>query len=1016
MCALAFGARVLGPTGAHAQNTTPRSTTPAAAESPAPKQSATEIPTPSPTPTPINWSTDPILKRFVWRGIGPASMGGRIDDISVVESNPYIIYVGFATGGVWKSTNNGTTFQPIFDTYSTASIGDVEVSQSDPNIVWVGTGETNNRQSSSFGDGIYKSTDAGATFKKMGLEDSQTIARIVMDPKNPNIVFVAVLGHLFSPNKERGIYKTTDGGKTWSNINFINEDTGFTDLIMDPSDNKTLYAASYQRRRTSWGFNGGGPGSAIWNTTDAGRTWKKIEGNGLPDGMLGRIGLDISRSNPNIIYAQIEVGPRQVAAAEEQAISQRVITPNPSGSPSPSPVAAANPTANPKESGVWRSDDKGKSWRVVSNQNDRPMYFSQIRVDPKNAENVYVAGINFSRSTDGGKTFKSLSGIPHPDHHAIWIDPNNPKHIILGNDGGLNVSYDQGETWEYLNTIPSAQFYAVAADLRKPYYVYGGLQDNGTWGVPSRTRHPDGITNADWFQTVYGDGFYVQIDPTDYATVYGESQDGKLVRLDLSNGLTVNIRPLGNPSGRGSPMQRSAQSIPKDEPTSATLPAPLAMAERQLVGVQTVEADRLPRSVQGTLNAPGGTNVIPPPAAGEDYRFNWNTPLAISPHNPRILYAGGNRLFKSLNRGDTWTASADLTKHIDRSTLPIMGVSGREPMLSKNDGVYSYGSVVTLAESPKVPGVVWVGTDDGNVQVSRDGGATWNNVSENVPGIGDKYHISRVEPSHFDGATCYLAVDGHRFDDPKPYAFVTRDYGATWLPIANNLPPVGNVNVIREDPVNKELLYVGTEYGLFVSLSGGSQWQRFMSGMPTTRVDDILVHPRDNDLIVGTHGRGIFILDDVTPLQQLSIKVVDSDAYLFEVRPATLWLRDMRLNRAPMGARTFRGANPPEGTAISYYLKSSPAGDVKIEISDYRGRTVSTIVGTKNSGINRIQWNMRGNPPPPPATFSGVRTLSSDFVNQGPLLEAGTYLVRLLVGGKAYTTKVVIEADTPLSQ
>ena len=512
-------------------------------------------PSPSPTPTPINWSDDPMLRRFVFRGIGPASMGGRIDDIAVVDTNPYIIYVGFATGGVWKSVNNGTTWQPIFDTYSSSSIGDIAVCQSAPDIVWVGTGEANNRQSSSLGEGIYKSTDAGKTFTNMGLRESQSIARIVIDPKDANTVYVAVLGHLFGPNKERGIYKTSDGGRTWTNIKFIDEDTGFTDLVMDASDSKTLYAASYQRRRTSWGFNGGGPGSGIWKTTDAGKTWKKLEGSGLPVGLLGRIGLDASRSNPNIVYAQMEVGASTGTGGEEPVVGGGGPSPIPSPSPSPSPAAspsgspAASPTPtppDPKKSGVWRSDDKGRTWRVVSNENNRPMYYSQIRVHAKNPENVYVGGLNFSKSTDGGKTFKSLQpGIAHSDHHAIWIDPANGNHIMIGNDGGLDVSYDEGATWEFVNTIPAAQFYAVAADMRKPYYVYGGLQDNGSWGGPSQTRNQAGITNADWFRVGGGDGFYAQVDPTDYNTVYSESQNGAMSRIDLRTGRSVSIRPAG---------------------------------------------------------------------------------------------------------------------------------------------------------------------------------------------------------------------------------------------------------------------------------------------------------------------------------------------------------------------------------------------------------------------------------------------------------------------------------------
>ena len=815
----------------YSQNQTPQTPAPAAAAAQSPR------PSPSPTPTPINWSTDPMLKRFVFRSIGPASMGGRIDDIAVVEQNPYTIYVAFATNGVWKSTNNGTTFQPIFDTYSTHSVGDIAIAPSDPNIVWVGTGEPNNRQSSSFGDGIYKSTDAGKTFTKMGLEDSQTIGRIVIDPKDPNIVYAAVIGHLFGPNKERGVYKTTDGGKTWTNVKFIDEDTGFTDIAMDASDSKILYAASYQRRRTNFGFNGGGPGSGIWKTIDAGKTWKKLEGGGLPEGVLGRIGLDISRSNPNIVYAQMEVGASTGTGGEESTFGGQVA---PSPSPSPAASASATPTPspsaspspgppNPKRHGVWRSDDKGKTWRIVSNENNRPMYYSQIRVDPKNPETVYVGGLNFSKSTDGGKTFRSLqAGIAHVDNHAIWVNPANSDHLLVGNDGGLNVSYDQGATWEFINTIPAAQFYAIGVDMRKPYYVYGGLQDNGSWGGPSMTRNQQvGITNADWYRVAGGDGFYTQIDPTDHNIVYAESQGGNMQRLDLRTGRSVSIRPRGVPQRRGTGQaqgQGRQGATPSASPSASPETSPTPDTAAQLA--QFAAAQGFGGFGQGGLQS----NVVPTPPVGETYRFYWSTPIHLSPHNPRVVYAGGNRLFRSLDRGDTWTATPDLTKAIDRSTLPIMGVSGKDPMASKHDGYSGYGYIVTVAESPKMPGIIWVGTDDGNIQVSRDGGATWTNVSKNVPGIGDTYHISRVEPSRYDAGTCYLAVDGHRLDDLKPYLFVTKDYGATWTSIVNNLPKWGTVNVVKEDPRNKDLLYVGTEFGLYISLNGGRRMEAVYVG------------------------------------------------------------------------------------------------------------------------------------------------------------------------------------------
>jgi len=946
-------------------------------------------------------------------------MGGRIDDIVCVDSNSYICYVGFATGGVWKTTNNGTTFTPVFDTYSTSSIGDIAIAPSNPDIVWVGTGEANNRQSSSFGDGIYKSTDAGKTFTRMGLENSQTIARIVIDPKDPNVVYVAVLGHLFGPNKERGIYKTTDGGKSWTNVKFIDEDTGFTDLVMDAADNKTLFAASYQRRRTSWCFNVGGAGSGLWKTTDAGKSWTRVQGSGFPEGILGRIGIDTSRSSPNVIYAQIEVGASTGTGGEEQTFGGGG---NPT--PTPTPTPTGSPTPDPKKHGVWRSDDKGKTWRVVAScfnaggctENNRPMYYSQIRVDPSNAENVFVGGLNFSRSTDGGKTFKSLQpGIAHSDHHAIWIDPKNGKHMLIGNDGGLDVSYDQGDTWEFINTIPAAQFYAVAVDMRKPYYVYGGLQDNGSWGGPSQTRNNAGITNSDWFRTGGGDGFYAAADPNDPYIIYSESQNGNMTRIDMRTGRNTAIRPR-------TPPRRGGGGGGGRRPGAGPSPSPEASPQQDPQAALAAFAAAQGFGGFGGLNA--ASNVVPPPAATETFRFYWNTPIVMSPHNSSILFVGGDRFFKSLNRGDTWTASGDLTKKLDRNTLSIMGVKGSEPMASKNDGYTSYGYVVTIGESPMMPGILWAGTDDGNVQLSRDGGSTWTNVAKNVPILssspGDLYHITRIEPSRYDAGTAYLAVDGHRFDDMKPYLYVTRDYGATWSSVAGNLP-LGSVNVIREDPKNKDLLYAGTEFGLYISIDGGREWKEFMSGMPRVRVDDLLIHPRDNDLIVGTHGRGIYILDDISALQQLtSAKVLDKDVHLFDVRPGVQWYNDIRLGRYTGGSKLYRGNNPAPGTAISYYLKAVPTTDVKITISDYSGKVVRNLTGTKEVGINRIQWNMRGDPLPRPANLpqgfgggggGGGGGGFGGLFNLGPALEAGTYAVKMSVNGKDYTTKVVIEPD-----
>ena len=980
---------------------------PAQTPPPAAQQAQPALPPEPPPPPPINQSDDPLLKTFVWRSIGPASMGGRIDDIVGVEGNPSIFYVGFATGGAWKTVNNGTTFTPIFDTYPTSSVGDIAIAPTNPDIIWVGTGEPNNRQSSSFGDGIYKSTDGGKTFTNMGLKDTQSIARVVIDPKDPNIVYVAAVGRLFAANEERGIFKTIDGGKTWQKVKYIDADTGFTDLVMDPADPRTLYAASYQRRRAPWGFNGGGPGSGIWKTTDAGKTWTRLSGNGLPDSpIIGRIGLDVSRSKPTVVYAQIEVGASGGTGAGVTA--EGLPQPPGQGGFGGGGFGQQPPAGppDPKKSGVWRSDDKGKTWRLTANNNNRPMYYSQIRVDPSNPEIVYTMGGPFHKSIDGGKTFKVVQGIAHSDHHALWINPRNPNHLILGNDGGLDVSYDQGETWEYVNTIAAGQFYAVSADMQKPYYVCGGLQDNGSWCGPSAVRRQSGILNEDWFRVGGGDGFDTQNDPTDWTVLYSESQDGNTNRLDLRTGRTMSIRPRAPQAPRQPAGQAGGQpGAPGARPGGA--PAAGAPAGAGAIDPETMAQLAQQFGFGGQTNP----NIVPTPPAGEQYRFYWNTAFVISAHNPRVIYLGGDRLFRSMDRGQTWTMSADLTRNISRFTRPIMGVGGDKPMASKHDGAAAYSNIVTLAESPVVPGILWVGTNDGNVQVSRDGGDTWKNVTASIKGVPDETHVSRVETSHFDAGTCYVTFDGHRTDDHKPYVFVTKDFGETWASIAANLP-TGNVNVIREDRKNRNLLFLGTEYALYVSANGGKEWKRFMTGLPTVRIDDILVHPRDNDLIVGTHGRSVYIVDDITALQALTEEVTAKDVHLFDARPGTLWYNDTRLARQTGGAKYFAGQNPEQGTVISYYLKAAPAGDVTISISDITGRVVRTIQGTKNAGLNRLPWDFRGNPPARPANLpEGMPGQFGRALRQGPPVEVGTYLVKLSAGGKDLTTRVVVEVD-----
>ncbi len=985
---VALGLAALSWDGVSAQASQVQAATPAAAQAPAPARPATP-----PPPPPINESADPNLKSFRWRSIGPANMSGRIDDFAVQEDNPSVYYIGFATGGIWKTTNNGTTFTPIFDTYSTHSIGDIAIAPSDPRILYVGTGEPNNRQSSSFGDGVFKSTDGGQTFVNVGLRETQSIARVIVHPTNPNIVYVAAVGHLFGPNKERGLYKTIDGGKTWTNTNVINEDTGFIDAVMDPRNPDTLYASSYQRRRTPHGFNGGGPHSGIWKTTNGGKTWTRLVGNGLPDGggILGRIGLDLCRTKPNVIYAQIEVGASPGTGANVGPDGKQA----PVGGGRAGQAGAAGQAGqagrgqaqaaegpDPKKSGVWRSDDGGKTWRVVSNTNDRPMYYSKIKVDPGNPDVVFLGGAPAFKSVDGGKTFKTLQNLAHSDHHAIWIDPKNGQHVMYGNDGGLNVSYDQGETWDFINTMAVGQFYAISADMRRPYYVCGGLQDNGSWCGPSAKRNTVGILNADWFRVGGGDGFYTQQDPTDWTVVYAESQDGAVNRLDLKTGRTTSIRPRAPRAGGPNPAQVAQMAA------------------------------------QFGMTAPAtASNIVPEPPAGEQFRFFWNTPTVLSPHNPSVVWVGGNRLFKSLNRGDVWTMSADLTKNLSRFTSPIMGVAGDVPMASKHDGVGTTSVITTVAESPVVPGVVWAGTNDGNLQVSRDGGVTFTNVYDNIKGAPAGAHVTRVEPSHFDAGTCYVAIDAHRTDDHAPYLFVTRDYGKTWRSVAANLPS-GHISVVREDLKNRNLLFVGNEYGLQISLDGGMSWKPFMTGLPVVPINDILIHPRDNDLIIGTHGRSIWIVDDITALQQLTDAAKAADATLFTPRAGVLWRTDITQAVTVGGNKHFRGENPAQGTWISYHLKSGATGPVKLTIADVAGKIVREFADASNdAGLNRVFWNLRGNPP---AAAQGGRGgagggTGGGFGGRGgqggPALEAGAYLVKLTVNGKDYTTRVVIEAD-----
>jgi photosystem II stability/assembly factor-like uncharacterized protein len=846
---------------------------------------------------------DSTFKNLQWRAIGPANMGGRIDDIAVVENNPSIIYVGAATGGLWRSTNAGTTWDPIFDDQGSTSIGDVAIAPSDPNIVWVGTGEPNNRQSSSWGDGVYRSLDGGATWQNVGLRDSKHIGRVVIDPHNPNTVYVAALGHLWGPNKERGLYKTTDGGKTWSNVLFIDEDTGVTDVAIDLQSPMTLYAAAYQRRRTPWGFNGGGPHSGLYKTIDGGATWTRLT-EGLPEGATGRIGIDIYKSNPNIVCAIIE---------------------NAKG-------------------GVFRSEDRGATWKKMGDLDSRPMYYSQIRIDPNNDQRIWQLAAQMYVSEDGGKTWSTtvVTRI-HGDYHAMWIDPTNSNHMLTGSDGGVHQSYDRGRSWDFINTIPLGQFYEISVDNQKPYWVYGGLQDNGSWAGPSGTLNQEGITNDDWYRTGGGDGFYSQVDPSDPSIIYVESQNGSVSRLEMKTTQRRSIKPEAKPNE--------------------------------------------------------------PP-----YRFDWNSPIVISPHNNHTIYFGGNRVFKSTDRGDSWSASEDLTKNQDREKLPIMGVLPDKDMLSRHDGQETFGQVVTLSESPISEGLLYAGTDDGNLHVSRDGGKTWKDITSRVPGVPRNTYVSRVVPSRFAEGTCYLTLDGHRGDDYNTYVFVTSDYGESWKSIKGDLPGGVTCRVIREHPRSQNLLFLGTEFGAYVTWDRGAHWMRLKGNLPMVRVDDIQIQARDNDLVLGTHGRSIWILDDITPLEQMSEAVADSDLHLFDMSPATAFRIYGR--KGNTGHKHFAAANPPYGGVITYYLKAKPKDDVTVTINDKTGKTVNEVKGTKDPGVNRIVWD--GRYAPPVTVQPGERGQGGGgFFGppRGPRVAPGDYVVKVDVAGKQASKPIRVEED-----
>ena len=853
-----------------------------------------------------------------FRSIGPASMSGRITDLAVYESNPSIFYVGSAHGGVWKTTNAGTTFEAQFQDQGLISIGAIKVSQNNPDLVWVGTGESNNRQSTSWGDGVYKSTDGGKTWMNVGLKTSRFINRIVIDPRNNDIVFVAATGSLFGPGGDRGVYKTTDAGKTWKQVLKVDEDTGANDLVMDATNNQILYASMYQRRRTACCMNGGGPGSGVWKSTDGGEKWTKLT-SGLPNEPMGRIGLDVNRRRPNVLYATVE------GQAPAPAVRGSAGSPQAAGAGAPTPDEAPQGGgrgattavgADNTPSGLYRSDDAGATWRKVNNENVRPMYFSQVRIDPNDTETVFYAGVKLHKTVDGGKTvILNATQTIHDDVHAIWIDPANSQHLIIGNDGGVAVTWDAAKTWNFVHNIPAGLFYHVSVDNATPYNICGGMQDNYAWCGPSAVRGSVGIAGFNWATMQGGDGFVAIQDPGDYRIAYSESQDGNMVRIDRVTGETMSIRPQ--------------------------------------------------------------------PEQGEPaLRWNWDTPLVMSPHDPKIIYAASNKLFRSANRGLNWESSGtDLTTNANREDVVTMGVKGSDIRISKDDGIQAWPSIISFAESVKRQGVLYSGTDDGTVQVSRDTGRSWTNVTDKIPGLPKGIWVSEVVPSRFDEGTVYATFDGHRQNDFATYIYVSHDFGQTWASAAGNLKDEV-IKTMTEDQRNADVLYAGAETGLFVSIDRAKSWVRLKANLPTVRIDEITLHPRDNAMVLATHGRAIWILDHLEPIQEYAAaeKAV-ADVKMFSPPPFAMFRRATRdRNYEFWGDQTFFGENPPAAAIISWFNKKA-VGEVKLKITDVAGREIREISGTvlansNKPGIQSACWDLRVQPapaPPPAADGRGGR-------------------------------------------
>ncbi len=851
---------------------------------------------------------DKVLANLSWRSIGPANMGGRVSDIEGVPGNPNLVYVATGAGGIFKTTNGGVDWTPIFDRQTSISIGDIALEPGNPDVIWVGTGESNVRNSVSFGDGVYKSTDGGKTWKHLGLKDTNTISKIVINPKNPDIVYVAAVGHAWGENEERGVFMTTDGGKTWTKTLYIDKQHGASDIEIDPNNPNILYAGMWRFERKPWTFTSGSEKGGVFRSIDGGLTWNKIE-KGLPK-LIGRIGLSVAASNPNVVYAMLEA----------------------------------------KEGTLYRSDDKGETFRQVNkNQNivGRGFYYTRVRVDPTDENKVYAIASPLFKSLDGGRNFSRISPTTHIDYHAFWIDPKDPKRLWQGQDGGVAVSTDEGKSWEYLNNFATGEFYQIFADNVAPFYnISGGLQDNGTWVGPSRNREPAGILNDDWRMISFGDGFYAIAHPDNPDLFLTESQGGNVVRTDMKN------------------------------------------REQQLV---------IP------FFGVGGA------AENDKVRFNWNAPLILSPHDKNTVFLAGSSVFKSTDFGKNWTAISDDLTTGNKERLKDAG----GPVQSENSSAEYFETIISLTESPLKKDVLWAGTDDGNLQTTNDGGKSWSKINKNLPNVPQDSSISHIELSRVNTEIAYVAVDRHKYDDYKPYIFKTTDGGKSFSNITGNLPANAYVHVVREDPKNTSLLYAGTEIGIYASWDNGKNWMELnMKNFPRVAVHDILIHPRDNDLIVATHGRSVWVFDDAAVLQNMNPTVMQSTGYVFAPRAAYRFATMM--TRYGIGDKPFKGQNPPNGAIITYYLKdkADEKTPVKMQVFDSANKMVAEVKNlAKEKGINRATWNLaqegaRQRRPPTP------EQLEFGFSPRGPQVLPGNYTVKIFVADKLIgEQKVEVKID-----